>query len=104
MALEGKTIRPKRHLLGNNGLVEFEKTNKGYTVNNTLSNNFDLVELFNELVQQGFPHHVCVVEGKHAKRLTSFAKQTAMEMNKTRMLKMKVALLVTDSNTKLFSG
>ena len=78
MALEGRTIRPKRHLLGNNGLVEFEDTNKGYTLNNAISKNFDLVELFDELVQQGFPHHVCVVEGKHAKRLTSFAKQTGM--------------------------
>ena len=27
LALEGKTIRPKRHLLGNNGLVQFEKSN-----------------------------------------------------------------------------
>ena len=78
MALGGKTIRPKCYLQGNNGLVEFENTIKRYTVNNSVSNNFDLVELFNESVQQGFPHHVCVVEGKHAKRLTSFAKQTDM--------------------------
>ena len=76
IALEGKTIRPKRHLLGNNGLVQFQKTNDGYYINGNIFNNFDMVELFNELVQQGFPHHVCVVEGKHAKRLTEFAKQT----------------------------
>ena len=78
MALEGKTIQPKRHLLGNNGLVSFQSSTNddGYTTNNTFSRNFNLVELFSELVQQGFPHHVCVVEGKHAKRLTAFAKQT----------------------------
>ena len=35
-----------------------------------------MVEFFNDLIQHGFPHHLCVVEGKHAKRLSEFAKQT----------------------------
>ena len=76
VALEGKTIRPKRHLLGNNGLVQFQKTNNNDHASVGMYNHFDLVELFNDLVQQGFPHHVCVVEGRHAKRLATFAKQT----------------------------
>ena len=76
IALEGKTIRPKRHLLGNNGLVQFGSTNHGFHTNSSIFNNFDMVQLFNDLVQQGFPHHVCVVEGKYAKRLSDFAKQT----------------------------
>jgi hypothetical protein len=77
IALEGKTIRPKRHLLGNNGLVQFEKSNHGFFSNGiTTTNEFNMVELFNDLIQQGFPHHLCVVEGKHAKRLSEFAKQT----------------------------
>ena len=59
---QGKTIKPKRHLLGNNGLVEF-------------GNDVDLVTGFDKWVQNGFPHHVCVVEGKCAEKITKFAEQ-----------------------------
>jgi len=59
--LAGRTVRPKRHLLGNNGLVEFPKT----AVN--------LVVGFERWLQRGFPHHICLVEGKNSDRLVALA-------------------------------
>merc|ERR1712029_887938 len=44
--LEGQTLKPKRHLLGNNGLVQFPES-------------LDLVSKFDDWIQKGFPHHVC---------------------------------------------
>ena len=58
----GRTIAPKRHLLGNNGLVKFES-------------GVDLRSGFEDLIQLGFPHHVCVAQGRHAVTLASLAKQ-----------------------------
>ena len=60
--LEGQTIKPKTHLLGNNGLVEFPEK-------------LDLVEKFEHWIQKGFPHHVCVVAGHHGRAFHSLAKQ-----------------------------
>ena len=57
----GKTISPKRHLLGNNGLVEFPK------------GEVDLVHGFEQWVMRGFPHHVCVVEGRRADAIRNLA-------------------------------
>ena len=59
----GNTIKPKRHMLGNNGLVDC-----GPSV--------DVVSSFHSWLQQGFPHHVCVVEGHHAKRFKALADTT----------------------------
>jgi len=61
LVLEGRTIKPKRHLLGNNGLVEFGP-------------DIDLVDGFDRWVEKGFPHHVCVVEGKQKRILSKFAR------------------------------
>ena len=58
--LIGNTIKPKRHLLGNNGLVELPK-------------NFNMTTNFLKWIQQGFPHHICVVSGHHGQALTSLA-------------------------------
>jgi len=61
LTLEGRTIEPSRQLLGNSGSVLF-----GQEV--------DLVEGFESWVQRGFPHHVCVVEGTHSRKLKQFAR------------------------------
>ena len=60
--LEGKTLKPKRHILGNNGLVTFPDA-------------LDLVNKFDDWIQKGFPHHVCVVAGHHGRALKSLANQ-----------------------------
>jgi len=61
LVLEGRTVKPKRHILGNNGLVQF-----GDDVN--------LVDGFERWLESGFPHHVCVVEGNRKKMITKFAR------------------------------
>ena len=60
LVLEGDSIQPKRHLLGNNGLVEIDGV--------------DLEAGFERWLAVGFPHHVCVVQGKHKQRFIKFAK------------------------------
>jgi L-fucose isomerase-like protein len=60
-ALEGHTIAPKRHLLGNNGVVDIDGVN--------------VMEWFDELIHQGLPHHVMVARGHHRERLRRFARQ-----------------------------
>ena len=64
MALEGKTIPPRQHLLGNNGLVEIGGT--------------DVRDLFDELVHEGLPHHVMVAGGHHRRMLKRFARATGI--------------------------
>lgn len=59
-ALEGKTIPPKRHLLGNNGLLEIDGVN--------------VMEWFDDLVHQGLPHHVLISRGRHKTLLKHFAR------------------------------
>jgi len=59
--MEGRTVKPKRHLLGNNGLVQFPE-------------DISLCDKFNKWVQHGFPHHVCVVAGHHGKAFAALAK------------------------------
>lgn len=59
IVLEGQTVKPKRHLLGNNGLVNFGP-------------NVNLVTAFQRWLQTGFPHHVCVVQGHHKERMAAF--------------------------------
>merc|ERR1711892_1388206 len=61
LVLEGRTIKPKRHILGNNGLVEFSPP-------------VDLVSGFDRWLEKGFPHHVCVVQGKQKTLLAKFAR------------------------------
>ena len=59
-AREGKTIKPKRHLMGTNGLAQLDKQ--------------DPREWFEELCHQGMPHHVVVFEGHSADLLKRFAR------------------------------
>jgi len=61
VVFEGTTIAPKRHILGNNGLVEVKPPT-------------NLVEDFARWVDQGFPHHVCVISGWFKNLLEKFAK------------------------------
>ena len=63
-ALEGRTISPKRQLLGNNGVAEIAGVN--------------VMEWFDELIHQGLPHHVMIARGHHQGRLRRFARQTGI--------------------------
>jgi L-fucose isomerase-like protein len=65
MAVEAETIKPKRHLMGSNGLVRLNDT--------------DARELFLELAYQGMPHHVSVFEGHHRELLRQFARIMSIE-------------------------
>jgi len=60
-ALEGHTITPKRHLLGNNGVAEIQGV--------------DVMEWFDEMIHQGLPHHLLIAPGHHRVRLKRFARQ-----------------------------
>jgi L-fucose isomerase-like protein len=59
-AREGQTIKPKRHLMGTNGLVRLDKQ--------------DAREWFENLCHQGMPHHVVVFEGHAADLLKRLAR------------------------------
>jgi L-fucose isomerase-like protein len=59
-AREGQTIKPKRHLMGTNGLARLDKQ--------------DAREWFENLCHQGMPHHVVVFEGHSADLLKRLAR------------------------------
>lgn len=59
-AREGQTIRPRRHLMGTNGLARLTEQ--------------DPREWFEELCHQGMPHHVAVFAGHHAALLRRLAR------------------------------
>ena len=59
-AREGKTIKPKRRLMGTNGLAQLD--------------NEDPRKWFEELCHQGMPHHVVIFEGHSAEQLKRFAR------------------------------
>ncbi len=60
VALEGRTAKPRIHLLGTNGLFETEEV--------------DVREWFDEMVHEGMPHHVHVVQGRHRATLYRLAR------------------------------
>jgi L-fucose isomerase-like protein len=64
-ALEGRTEKPKRELMATNG--------RFVTVD------VDVRDWFEEMVQIGMPHHLCVVRGRHADTLRRVARLTGME-------------------------
>jgi len=64
-ALEGCTIKPTRELMATNGLFE--------------TNEIDIREWFEEMVQVGMPHHLCVVEGRHRDTLRRVARLMGAE-------------------------
>jgi L-fucose isomerase-like protein len=59
-AREGTTLRPRRHLMGTNGLARLEKQ--------------DPREWFEEVCHQGMPHHLAVFEGHHKTSLQRLAR------------------------------
>ncbi|TVQ24461.1 MAG: sugar isomerase [Spirochaetaceae bacterium] len=59
-ALEGRTLRPERELMATNGLFETEWV--------------DIREWFEDMVQAGMPHHLCVVRGNHRDTLRRVAR------------------------------
>lgn len=64
-ARHGRTTKPKRHLMGTNGLARLE--------------NQDPQAWFDELCHQGMPHHVAVFEGHHAPVLQRLARTVQMQ-------------------------
>ncbi|MCG8481631.1 MAG: L-fucose/L-arabinose isomerase family protein [Spirochaetales bacterium] len=58
--LEGETLTPRRHLLATNGLFRTAEV--------------DVTVWFEQMVQLGMPHHLCVVEGHHADTLRRIAR------------------------------
>ncbi len=63
-AREGRTIKPKRHLMGTNALARLDKQ--------------DPSAWFEELCHQGMPHHVAVFEGHHEAALRHFSRALHM--------------------------
>jgi L-fucose isomerase-like protein len=59
-AREGVTLRPRRHLMGTNGLARLEKQ--------------DPREWFEEVCHEGMPHHLAVFEGHHKTILQRLAR------------------------------
>jgi L-fucose isomerase-like protein len=63
-AREGKTIKPKRHLMATNALARMDD---------------DPREWFDQLCHAGMPHHVAVVQGHHADVIKRFARNLGMQ-------------------------
>lgn len=63
-AREGKTVKPKRHLMGTNGLAQLTDE--------------DPCKWFETLCDQGMPHHVAVFEGHHEATLRRLARLLRM--------------------------
>ncbi len=61
-AIEGESVEPRRHLMATNGLFRVH--------------NVDVVEWFDEMVQQGMPHHLCIVPGHRVELLRRVARMT----------------------------
>lgn len=59
-AREGRTIRPRRHLMATNGLVALDRA--------------DPSAWFEELCHEGMPHHVAIFRGHHEALLRRFAR------------------------------
>lgn len=64
-ALEGRTEAPKRELMATNGRF--------------VTDEVDVRDWFEEMVQVGMPHHLCIVQGHHADTLRRVARMTGME-------------------------
>lgn len=63
-AMEGRTVAPERDLMATNGLFSVD--------------GIDVRDWFEEQVQRGMPHHVCVVEGHHADLLVRVGRLLGM--------------------------
>lgn len=59
-ALEGESVKPRRHLKATNGLFRTDRV--------------DVMDWFEEMVQSGMPHHLCVVPGHHGDLLRRVAR------------------------------
>lgn len=73
--LEGETIDPKRedgeYLMGNSGKIIFSKFQLG---------NKSMIEIFEDFIYLGMPHHCCVVQGHFGKRLTRLAQKLGIKL------------------------
>ena len=59
-AREGRTIKPRRHLLSTNSLVEMT--------------NEDPIVWFDHLIHEGMPHHANIFQGSHEALFRRFAR------------------------------
>lgn len=63
-SIEGKTIDPQRddgtYLMGNSGKIFFTKKQLG---------NRSMIDIFEDLIQLGMPHHCCIIRGHFSKRM-----------------------------------
>lgn len=64
-ACEGTTLKPRRRLMGTNGLARLDNRNPK--------------EWFEALCEAGMPHHLTVFQGNHLKALKRLAYQTGMK-------------------------
>jgi L-arabinose isomerase len=64
-ALEGRTEKPRRELMATNGRF--------------VTDEVDVRDWFEEMVQIGMPHHLCIVHGHYADTLRRVARLTGME-------------------------
>ncbi|MFP4152333.1 MAG: sugar isomerase [Alkalispirochaeta sp.] len=64
-ALEGRTEKPKRELMATNGRF--------------VTDAVDVRDWFEEMVQVGMPHHLCVIPGHHGDTLRRVARMSGME-------------------------
>jgi len=64
-SLEGRTAEPERARMATNGRFE--------------TSELDVREWFEEMLQLGMPHHLCVVEGRHAETLRRVARLIGAE-------------------------
>jgi L-fucose isomerase-like protein len=63
-AREGRTIKPRRHLMATNALVQIDKQDPG--------------SWFEELCHEGMPHHVALFQGHHEALLRRLARTLDM--------------------------
>lgn len=73
--VEGVTVDPVRkdgsYLMGNSGLIQFDEQQLGGR---------SMVDIFEDFVTYGMPHHACVVAGHIASRLRKFCQQSGVKL------------------------
>jgi len=64
-ALEGTTEKPKRHIMATNGRFVTQQVN--------------VLQWFEDMVQVGMPHHLCIVEGHHRDTLRRISRMSGFK-------------------------
>jgi L-fucose isomerase-like protein len=67
-AVEGHTRAPDRHLFATNGRAEVEGVN--------------VREWFDDMVHEGMPHHLCVIQGHHADTLRRVSRNLGLRWHR----------------------